>query len=95
MMIIKFKAEKYLKDFFMHEASMCCDEADDYGWTCDEFDYHIDDCIEYLEITIYEKDAQVEFKDDYLRFTEGRVMRGYSLDFSETIDGFHISYERG
>lgn len=95
MLKITFKAEKFLKDYFMIDANECCRKADEYGWTCDEFDFHIDDMIDYLEITIYEKDMQVEFKDDYIHFSEGKVMHGYDIDFSHAIDGFHITYERG
>ena len=95
MFKIMFKANKCFEDYFYNEARMACAEAKEYGWTEQEFGYLIEDMGDYLEITIFEKDMQFAFKYDYLKFTEGRILRHDIIEQDMTVDGFHITYERG
>jgi hypothetical protein len=80
-MVISFKVDKYDLAYYEDLAKECLKEASDYGYSSDEFIFHFipQEDGSYI-IEMYEEGCVVEIRNDYLYYTQGKVLKDICLD---------------
>ena len=89
MLKVTFLIDNCDREYFERDRAVCMQEAEDYGYTANEFIFSIDeDQCGYSLVTISEPDTDVKFRDEWFEIIGGRVFRaGYSVYYRDTVTG--------